>query len=119
MTRLLRLLTTISPKALFYLRKWGTFVEQRQPQMGRIPARQGKRKRWISAQAPRMFNKLFQFAGLNTPFESRRMAVSQLIRQEARGSVFEYIEVFYNRIRRHSSLDYGSPAEFEKRTGET
>jgi len=40
-------------------------------------------------------------------------------RQEARGSVFEYIEVFYNRIRRHSSLDYCSPAEFEKRMGET
>jgi putative transposase len=40
-------------------------------------------------------------------------------RQEARGSVFEYIEIFYNRIRRHSSLDYCSPAEFEKRMGET
>jgi putative transposase len=40
-------------------------------------------------------------------------------RQEARRSVFEYIEVFYNRIRRHSSLDYCSPAEFEKRIAET
>jgi putative transposase len=40
-------------------------------------------------------------------------------RQEARGSVFEYIEVFYNRIRRHSSLDYCSPVEFEQRMGET
>jgi transposase InsO family protein len=39
-------------------------------------------------------------------------------RQEARGSVFEYIEIFYNRIRRHSSLDYCSPVEFEKRVGE-
>ncbi|MGD0626845.1 MAG: IS3 family transposase [Thermodesulfobacteriota bacterium] len=39
-------------------------------------------------------------------------------RQEARGSVFEYIEIFYNRIRRHSSLDYCSPVEFEKRMGE-
>jgi hypothetical protein len=39
-------------------------------------------------------------------------------RQEARGSVFEYIEIFYNRIRKHSSLNYCSPAEFEKRTGE-
>jgi len=36
-------------------------------------------------------------------------------RQEARGSVFEYIEVFYNRVRRHSSLDYCSPVEFERR----
>jgi transposase InsO family protein len=37
-------------------------------------------------------------------------------REEARASLFEYIEVFYNRIRRHSSLGYLSPAEYE-RTG--
>lgn len=35
-------------------------------------------------------------------------------RAEARGEVFEYIEVFYNRNRRHSSLGYRSPAEFEQ-----
>lgn len=34
-------------------------------------------------------------------------------RREARAEVFEYIEVFYNRQRRHSSLGYVSPAEFE------
>ena len=34
-------------------------------------------------------------------------------RQEARGSIFEYIELFYNRVRRHSALNYCSPAEFE------
>lgn len=39
-------------------------------------------------------------------------------RQEAQGSVFEYIEIFYNRTRRHSSLNYCSPAEFEKRASE-
>lgn len=38
---------------------------------------------------------------------------------EARGSIFEYIEVFYNRVRRHSALDYCSPVEFEKRACET
>jgi transposase InsO family protein len=36
-------------------------------------------------------------------------------RAEARQSIFEYIEVFYNRIRRHSSLGYLSPLEFENR----
>ena len=36
-------------------------------------------------------------------------------RQEARGSVFEYIEVFYNCVRRHSALNYCSPAEFERK----
>ena len=35
-------------------------------------------------------------------------------REEARASIFEYIEVFYNRIRRHSSLGYQSPSEFER-----
>ena len=35
-------------------------------------------------------------------------------REEARSSLFEYIEVFYNRIRRHSSLAYKSPAEYER-----
>lgn len=35
-------------------------------------------------------------------------------RQEARRDIFEYIEVFYNRQRLHSSLDYMSPADFEK-----
>jgi transposase InsO family protein len=28
-------------------------------------------------------------------------------------TVFEYIEGFYNRMRRHSTLNYRSPAEFE------
>jgi len=32
----------------------------------------------------------------------------------ARQSLFEYIEVFYNRQRRHSSLGYKSPAEYEE-----
>lgn len=35
-------------------------------------------------------------------------------RAEARASVFEYIEVFYNRVRRHSALGYRSPAEYEQ-----
>jgi transposase InsO family protein len=35
-------------------------------------------------------------------------------RAEARRSIFEYIEVFYNRIRRHSALGYQSPVNYEK-----
>ena len=34
--------------------------------------------------------------------------------EEARSAVFEYIEVFYNRKRRHSSLGYVSPHDFEQ-----
>ena len=35
-------------------------------------------------------------------------------REEARRGIFEYIEVFYNRERLHSSLGYVSPAEYER-----
>jgi transposase InsO family protein len=33
--------------------------------------------------------------------------------EEARSDIFEYIEVFYNRQRRHSTIDYMSPCDFE------
>jgi transposase InsO family protein len=35
-------------------------------------------------------------------------------REEAQKSIFDYIEVFYNRQRLHSSNGYLSPVEFEK-----
>ncbi len=41
-----------------------------------------------------------------------------LSRQAARSSVFEFIELFYNRVRRHSSLGYMSPSEYEQVTME-
>lgn len=36
-------------------------------------------------------------------------------REEAKQAIFEYIEVFYNRQRRHSANGYRSPEEYEKR----
>ena len=35
-------------------------------------------------------------------------------RAEAKTAIFEYIEVFYNRFRRHSALGYQSPVVFEQ-----
>ncbi len=35
-------------------------------------------------------------------------------RDQARASVFEYLEVFYNRARRHSTLGYLAPEEYER-----
>ena len=35
-------------------------------------------------------------------------------REEARLALFEYLEVFYNRKRRHSALGYRSPADYEQ-----
>ena len=34
-------------------------------------------------------------------------------REQAKAAIFEYIEVFYNRKRLHSSLGYVSPESFE------
>ena len=39
-----------------------------------------------------------------------------MTRAEATQDIFEYIEVFYNRQRRHSTLGNDSPAEYEART---
>lgn len=40
-------------------------------------------------------------------------------RKEARSEIFEYIEGFYNTKRRHSTLGYLSPVQFEQKTGTT
>ncbi len=42
-----------------------------------------------------------------------------LTRRDARLSIFEYIEVFYNRVRKHSALDYRSPEQFGMLLNET
>lgn len=34
-------------------------------------------------------------------------------RQEAKNSLFDYIEIFYNRQRRHSALQYMNPCQYE------
>src|SRR5262249_39191804 len=33
---------------------------------------------------------------------------------DAKEQIFDYVEVFYNQQRRHSALDYVSPAEYER-----
>jgi len=35
-------------------------------------------------------------------------------RMEEKRDIFEYIEIFYNRERLHSSIGYHSPEEYEK-----
>ena len=37
-----------------------------------------------------------------------------LSREEAKQSIFEYIEMYYNKRRRHSTINYNTPEEFEK-----
>ena len=38
-------------------------------------------------------------------------------RDEARADVFDYIERFYNAKRKHSTIGYMSPMEFERQAG--
>jgi putative transposase len=38
-------------------------------------------------------------------------------RDQAKADVFDYIERFYNSKRRHSTIGYLSPMEFERRAG--
>lgn len=54
-------------------------------------------------------------APIESFFSSLKMELGDRFssRAAARAAVFEYIEVFYNRQRLHSSLDYLSPAQFE------
>ena len=51
------------------------------------------------------------FASLRKELTNR---VDFLTRDAARSSVFEYIEAFYNRVRRHSTINYQSPNDFER-----
>ena len=53
------------------------------------------------------------FHTLKTELVSHRRYAT---RAEAKQEIFEWLEVFYNRTRRHSTLGYRSPAEFEALT---
>jgi putative transposase len=52
------------------------------------------------------------FATLQVELLDRR---SWITRRDLRTAIFEYIEAFYNRRRRHSALDYLSPVQFENK----
>ena len=54
-------------------------------------------------------------ASLKTELLYRHRCLS---REAAKTAVFDYIEAFYNRVRRHSSLGYLSPSDYEQATME-
>jgi putative transposase len=54
------------------------------------------------------------FSSLKTERIGRKVYLS---RDEARADVFDYIERFYNTVRRHSTIGYLSPVEFERKIG--
>ena len=56
------------------------------------------------------------FSTLKTERTERKVYRS---RNQARADVFDFIERFYNPKRRHSTIGYLSPIEFERRAGVT
>ncbi len=54
------------------------------------------------------------FSSLKTERTARKIYRT---RNEARADVFDYIERFYNATRRHSTIGYLSPVEFERKVG--
>ena len=51
------------------------------------------------------------FGRMKCEIVSSEMFVSK---EQAKAEIFEYLEVFYNRVRLHSALGYVSPVEFER-----
>jgi putative transposase len=54
------------------------------------------------------------FSSLKTERTARK---TYRTRDEAKADVFDYIERFYNAKRRHSTIGYRSPMEFEMQSG--
>ena len=66
-------------------------------------SRQGKC--WENAAMESFLGSLKEECGGNAVFASH---------EEARSAIFTYLEVYYNRIRRHSTLGYVSPLVYEQ-----
>jgi putative transposase len=79
-----------------------------QAELARIGAQGSMSRRgncWDNSVLESFFSSLKRELFDGAPFESRAVA---------RQAIFEYIEVFYNRRRRHSTLGYLTPLEFER-----
>ena len=71
-----------------------------------VPSMSRKANCWDNAVVESFFSTLKQELVYRRDFATH---------DEARASLFEYIEGFYNRTRRHSTLGYLSPMEYERR----
>lgn len=73
-------------------------------QHGMVPSMSRKRDCWDNAVAESFFATIKQELVWGRSFTTR---------DQARREIFEYIEVFYNRLRLHQTLGYQSPVAFE------
>ena len=83
-----------------------TSYQRRLTEYGLIPSMSRKGNCWDNACVDSFFGTLKRELVYHRHYATR---------DEAMQEIFEYIEVFYNRQRRHSTLGYHSPAEYEAR----
>ncbi len=79
--------------------------QEKLTEYGMICSMSRKGNCWDNAPTESFFNSLKNERVHGTRYESRAEAIADL---------FDYIEVFYNRSRRHSTLGYTSPTQFLK-----
>ena len=80
---------------------------KRLEQVGAVVSMSRKGNCWDNAVMESFFGSLKEEGVGNAVFASH---------EEARSAIFTYLEVYYNRIRRHSTLGYVSPLIYEQRT---
>jgi putative transposase len=56
---------------------------------------------------------VWDYAAMESFFSSMKTERTYRTRDEAKDDVFDYIERFYNAKRRHSTIGFRSPMEFE------
>nr|WP_090893575.1 IS3 family transposase [Candidatus Nitrospira nitrificans] len=83
-----------------------TSYQHRLAEYGLIPSMSRKGNCWDNACVESFFGTLKRELVYHRHYATR---------DEAKKEIFEYIEGFYNRQRRHSTLGYHSPAEYEAR----
>ena len=80
-------------------------------------------KAWHIRQSMSNKGNCFDNAMMESFFSSLKKELVYLMtfysKDQARQSIFEYIEIFYNRQRRHSALNYKSPLEYYTHTTQT
>ncbi len=80
-------------------------VRKRLEQMAAVVSMSHKGKCWDNAAMESFFGSLKEECVGNTIYPSH---------EQARRALFEYLEIYYTRIRRHSTLGYLSPLVYEQ-----
>ena len=121
--------TSANPRQELALEALRMAVEQRQPRPGLIH-HSDRGGQYSSAEYQSLLDRHGMRCSMSRPGNCLDNAVAESFfhtlktewiyhahyktRREARLAIFEYIEGFYNTERRHSSLDYRSPEEYER-----